>query len=206
MEIFIQQYILQPQFSVFGSEFMNRLDRNQYMGKWRKKNKEEWSKYNSKWKQENKDKVKKHNKKYYQENSNKVLELNKQWRKENKEYFLKYMEGYYINNKDGRKECIKKYNKTENGKATKQRATYKRRIKIKNIINTLNSQEWLDILEAYNYKCAYCDVEFDCENLPTKDHIIPISKGGDNMKENIVPACRSCNSKKNNKILSKERR
>ncbi|MCK4464389.1 MAG: HNH endonuclease [Bacteroidales bacterium] len=38
-------------------------------------------------------------------------------------------------------------------------------------------------------------------NRETKDHVIPISKGGDNTKENIVPACQSCNSKKFNKIF-----
>ena len=40
--------------------------------------------------------------------------------------------------------------------------------------------------------------------MPTKDHVIPISKGGHNTKENIVPACQSCNNKKYNKILEVE--
>jgi len=50
-------------------------------------------------------------------------------------------------------------------------------------------------------KCAYCGIDFDENNLPTRDHIIPISKGGDNTKENVIPACRICNAKKGNKIL-----
>lgn len=72
---------------------------------------------------------------------------------------------------------------------------------MENIINTLTSEEWLNILKKYNYKCAYCGTEFDENILPEKDHIIPISKGGNNTKENIVPACRSCNAKKGSKIL-----
>ncbi len=100
------------------------------------------------------------------------------------------------------KDKVKEYRKTEEGKAVAQRAKYKRRTIFKNIINTLTSKEWLDILEEHNYRCAYCGVEFEIENLPTKDHIIPLSKGGQNTKENIVPACRSCNSKKNNKMLN----
>jgi 5-methylcytosine-specific restriction endonuclease McrA len=68
-------------------------------------------------------------------------------------------------------------------------------------INTLTNEEWLNILKEFKYKCAYCGIEFDENILPEKDHIIPRSKGGYNIKENIIPSCRYCNSKKHNKIL-----
>ena len=95
----------------------------------------------------------------------------------------------------------KEYAKTENGKANNRRSQFKRQTKMKEITNNLTYQEWLDILEKYNYKCFYCNTEFEIENMPTKDHIIPISKGGNNTKDNIVPSCKSCNSKKYDKIL-----
>ena len=116
-----------------------------------------------------------------------------------------YKKQYYQDNKEKwairDPEYMKNYRKTENGKASKQRSKSRRRAIMKEIVNTLTSQEWLDLLEAHDYKCAYCGVEFDCENLPEKDHVIPISKGGDNIKENIVPACRNCNAKKRNKDI-----
>ncbi len=144
----------------------------------------------------NKDNLEYH-KQYRENNKEKIKESTKRWREKNPEYCSQY----HIKNREEILERHKQYNQTEIGKATMQRKDSKRRAILKNIINTLTAQEWLDILEAYNYRCAYCDVEFEIENMPTKDHVIPLTKGGHNTKENIIPACHSCNSKKYNKIL-----
>jgi 5-methylcytosine-specific restriction endonuclease McrA len=40
--------------------------------------------------------------------------------------------------------------------------------------------------------CVYCGSDRDL----TGDHLIPISKGGANVRTNTVLACRSCNSRK----------
>jgi hypothetical protein len=47
------------------------------------------------------------------------------------------------------------------------------------------------IYEAWNHKCAYCKA--DATSL---DHIIPRFKSGSNNRNNLVPACRSCNANK----------
>lgn len=57
-------------------------------------------------------------------------------------------------------------------------------------------QEWNDLLVEFNNKCAFCKKD---EKI-TKDHIIPLSKGGSDYIDNIQPLCKSCNSKKNNNI------
>lgn len=45
--------------------------------------------------------------------------------------------------------------------------------------------------------CAYCG-----KNKPnTIDHVIPLSKGGTNNIDNLIPVCVNCNSKKGNKSL-----
>jgi len=60
------------------------------------------------------------------------------------------------------------------------------------------------------YICSYCNNK--CVTNPklsnskryiTIDHIIPISKGGNHTIDNLTTACRSCNSKKSNKLLTK---
>ncbi len=59
-------------------------------------------------------------------------------------------------------------------------------------------EEWEALKERYGFKCFYCGKE---KLRLTKDHIVPVSKGGSNAITNIVPACRSCNSKKHTKAI-----
>lgn len=56
---------------------------------------------------------------------------------------------------------------------------------------------WKILLIKFNHQCVYCGNE---ESI-TKDHIIPISKGGQHEFNNLVPACSSCNSRKSNHSL-----
>jgi 5-methylcytosine-specific restriction enzyme A len=43
--------------------------------------------------------------------------------------------------------------------------------------------------------CYYCKKKFKAIEL-TMDHLIPISRGGESRRGNIVPACKPCNNKK----------
>jgi 5-methylcytosine-specific restriction endonuclease McrA len=63
--------------------------------------------------------------------------------------------------------------------------------------NTLTTRQWLDCLIAQGWRCAYCGKPHleHVEEL-TMDHVIPLSRGGANTIENIVPACRACNRSK----------
>ncbi len=43
--------------------------------------------------------------------------------------------------------------------------------------------------------CYYCEKKFGPKEL-TMDHIVPISRGGLSTKNNVVPACKECNTQK----------
>ena len=43
--------------------------------------------------------------------------------------------------------------------------------------------------------CHYCGDTFPPKEL-TMDHVIPIARGGRSEKFNLVPSCKSCNTKK----------
>lgn len=64
---------------------------------------------------------------------------------------------------------------------------------------TLTDKEWQEVLKYFNNSCAYCG---SSESL-TKDHVVPITKGGTTSRNNIIPACLSCNQSKSNKELEK---
>ncbi len=55
----------------------------------------------------------------------------------------------------------------------------------------------LKIFERDNYKCTYCGKQLTRFNA-TLDHILPVSKGGDNSFGNLTTACLHCNSQRNN--------
>ena len=48
-------------------------------------------------------------------------------------------------------------------------------------------------------KCYYCEKEVQPGDL-TMDHIVPIIRGGKSTKNNVVPACKECNTKKKHSL------
>lgn len=48
------------------------------------------------------------------------------------------------------------------------------------------------LFENHDWRCVYCG-----QIATSVDHVVPISRGGSDSPENLVPCCRSCNSRKN---------
>ena len=57
------------------------------------------------------------------------------------------------------------------------------------------AQDWIDLMEALEYRCTYCGETFGPNELEM-DHIVPLRRGGPHRLANITPACGSCNSSK----------
>lgn len=62
------------------------------------------------------------------------------------------------------------------------------------------TKEWSELKEKYNFTCPCCNKK-EPEIKLTKDHILPLLRGGTNDIENIQPLCKLCNSKKHTQII-----
>ena len=52
------------------------------------------------------------------------------------------------------------------------------------------------------YICAYCGENFSTHRaVLTREHVTPVSRGGENVWSNVVTSCRACNQKKADRLV-----
>lgn len=75
-------------------------------------------------------------------------------------------------------------------------ANHKRRLLI-DAGGSHTEQEWIELCARYDHRCLCCG-----EIKPlTKDHVMPLSLGGDNTISNLQPLCLACNLRKHAKHI-----
>ena len=121
-------------------------------------------------------------KKWHKDNPNYRKEL---YRK-NRERELETSRMWYLENKN-----------TPEYRERKRREVSKWRQRLNSTTYDYDDNDWIEALIFFNKKCCYCGAETELE----RDHFIPLSKGGPFIKGNIVPACRSCNASKQDKLF-----
>jgi len=58
------------------------------------------------------------------------------------------------------------------------------------------------LFQRDRYLCCYCgDLFNDRKALLTRDHVVPISRGGSDIWDNVVTSCRACNQKKDDRLV-----
>jgi len=153
----------------------------------------------------------KYNKTYYQKNREKAITYSNQYRKNNeqkvkessKKSYLKTINTrkiYLINNKQKiKKQQSEWYYLIKDTKhyrnIIKARNTKRRHLE-KNAGN-FTAQDWKEVLEKHGEYCLHCG---SVEHI-TVDHVVPLSKGGSNTKDNLQPLCLSCNCSKGTKTM-----
>lgn len=160
--------------------------------------------YIKEYQEKNKEKIVQYRKKYYSENIDKIRANYEK----NKEKYNETKAIYYQKNKEKFRECSKAYNKiyfsTERGKEIQRAALNRRRSRLKALPYDFTIRQWENAKKFFNYQCAYCGMteEEHYEKFNEQlhqEHFIAATNGGAYSKDNIIPACRSCNGGKKNK-------
>jgi 5-methylcytosine-specific restriction endonuclease McrA len=86
----------------------------------------------------------------------------------------------------------------ENKKKYQRFSSRLRKSRLKGAVGRFSFMDWENLKTKYNHTCLCCGKKEPTISL-TVDHIIPISRGGDNYITNIQPLCLSCNKKKHTK-------
>ena len=130
------------------------------------------------------------------------LKKTKEFFNENEGYREEYDRKYYLKNKEYYKIQHRKFIRNNVGYSAL--SSQKRLAKINGLLNTLMLDDWNKAKKHFGFKCAYCGMD-ESENALKfgrgleQEHVIPLSKGGPFTVDNIIPACRSCNSSKRDK-------
>jgi len=75
----------------------------------------------------------------------------------------------------------------------------KQRRKKKRLRKTNHTEEEFYLLcSEFDFHCVICGDQFDLSEM-TRDHVLPVSKGGQDYIWNIQPVCAECNSFKDSR-------
>ena len=162
-----------------------------------------------KYRSEHKESLSKNSKIYREKHKKEIAEHSKEYRKNNKEKIKKYRKKYREKHKEELREYSKEYRKSEHGKSI--RKTYlesergqlsmfnynnKRRLSLENQGSGANVDQWLEMMNFFEWKCAYSGEVID-KNTRSVDHIVPLSYEGHHEIWNLVPMLFDYNRSKN---------
>lgn len=167
-----------------------------------------------------KDCDKKDKKKRYDANPEKPIAYSREYRKNHLDHCRARDRAYNLARKEQQKNYHKvyrkKYNLTHREQINKYSSEWqrkhpenkkptdlRRRARKQNLPNAFKQKDWTGCMNYWHGTCAYCGHQAGLfkETKITADHFIPIAsiECPGTIPKNILPACRSCNSSKNNK-------
>jgi hypothetical protein len=98
------------------------------------------------------------------------------------------------------------YAKTDKCKMANREKLWLRRAKKNQALaegsEPVTSKWFSELCSEQGDRCYYC---WDGERKLSADHVTPLVRGGKHIRENILPSCQSCNSRKNTKLISEWR-
>lgn len=148
------------------------------------------------WRDKNPEKQKAIKQKSYWSNPERARENSRRAYRKNPQYGIRYAVEWNRKNKKLSSEYRKRYFKKNPEKLRFRWRNRSHRKRSNGNYKRFTIKDWDAIKKRFNHRCCYCGRD---EKL-TQDHIIPLAKGGAHSPENIAPACRDCNSRKQDNL------
>jgi len=175
--------------------------------KWLKKNDESLKAKRKDKYLKNRDEINKKSKEYYHGNKEVVLKKQKEYKRKNKDKISLRNKEYRINNSEAIREINRLYYKSDRGLFS-GRVNSNKRLALKKSTGdgTVNIDSLKSLFEHQKGICNHCECEIYINakrgevGHPNIDHVIPLSKGGKHVIENIQWLCATCNLSKGNRL------
>jgi len=161
----------------------------------KKRNKEKYKERGRQRYKENPEKFREQARARYYKNRDKANNASKKWRVNNPEKYRDSKRRHRINHQEKIQEYQRKWAKNNPEKIREY--THRRRSRKRGAEGTHTAADIKEILRKQKYRCIYCKANL--RKGYHADHIMPLSKGGDNTKLNLQMLCPQCNNRKYNK-------
>jgi len=157
---------------------------------------EEIAAYNRAYKEAHKEEMVAYSRAYRKENRAEIAARARAYRKSHKEEKAALNRAYRESHKEEIAARAHAYYETPRGRAVAFAACHRRRLLPGG--QDITAAMIQEVLDASNGVCPYCGKSFKNGHI---DHIIPVSKGGTNARDNLVYCCQRCNLSKGAKTL-----
>jgi 5-methylcytosine-specific restriction endonuclease McrA len=139
-------------------------------------------------------------KEWLKANADRVREIKRRYYEANKARVIERAVASAAANPEATKAAKRKYNHTDNGRSVQLAGQHRRLARIKGGGGSHTAIQWMALREFYGNSCLCCDEAFAPDAL-TRDHVVPLAKGGTNDIGNIQPLCMDCNKRKGARII-----
>ncbi|MGH2471915.1 MAG: HNH endonuclease [Candidatus Limnocylindria bacterium] len=123
-------------------------------------------------------------------NATKARDAMSRWRAAHRDQDRANKRDYYARNRERTKAAVAAY-RLANPEVVRVVRRLRRAREVA-ALGAYTTAQWLDLVLPYGGCCGYCGIAATLE----PDHRVPLSRGGSNWIENIIPSCRSCNTRK----------
>ncbi len=167
-----------------------------------------------KWARANPEKLAASAAKSYAANPEKTRAQNKRWRAANTEKWMARSAKWRAENADIARAATVRWRAENVDRVAVYDATHSaKRRTLLNDAGSFTAGEWRRLLQDTGHRCLCCGIaqadaiyRYPIKGEPlrgrlTKDHVLPLTKGGTNAVENIQPLCLPCNQRKQNKYI-----